>query len=42
MSSKELESVKETLIKTIKNLPQNIFVGLLIFNKNVHVADFEG
>ena len=37
-----MAGLKETLIKTIKNLPQNIFVGLMIFNQNVHVADFSG
>jgi hypothetical protein len=42
ISKKEMIGVKETLMKTIEKLPKNIFVGLIIFNKNVHIADFSG
>ena len=37
----ELEAVKEMLLQTIDNLPQNIYVGLLAFNRNVLLCDFE-
>lgn len=42
LSEEELNSVKETLITTIKKLPKDIFVGLMIFNENVLICNFEG
>ncbi len=30
------------MIKTVKKLPQNIFVGLVAFNRNVMLCDFSG
>ena len=41
MSKEEIESVKETLINSIEKLPDNIFVGLMMFNYNVMLANFE-
>lgn len=36
-----MESIRNTLIKTIEKLPEDIFVGLITFNKNVMIANFE-
>ena len=41
ITEKELEGVKETLLKVVSQLPQNIYVGLLCFNRNVFLFDFE-
>jgi hypothetical protein len=37
----ELAAIKETLAATVEKLPQNIYVGLLSFNRNVFIYDFE-
>lgn len=37
----ELAAVKEVLLAAVEKLPQNIFVGLLAFNRNVFLFDFE-
>jgi Sec23/Sec24 trunk domain len=41
ISEKELAAIKTTLLATIDKLPKNIFVGLLSFNRNVFLYDFE-
>jgi len=42
LSPSELKGLKETLLKVIEKLPHNIHGGLLAFNRNVFVFDFEG
>jgi hypothetical protein len=37
----ELAAIKEVLLATIEKLPSNIYVGLLAFNRNVFIFDFE-
>jgi len=37
----ELASIKEIILSTIEKLPENIFVGLMAFNRNVFLCDFE-
>lgn len=37
----ELQAVKESLLKVVSQLPQNIHVGLLCFNRNIFLYDFE-
>jgi hypothetical protein len=41
LSASELESVKEGLKKVIEKLPKNVYVGLIGFNRNVFIYDFE-
>jgi hypothetical protein len=41
ISEKELAAIKATITATIEKLPKNIFVGLLCFNRNVFLYDFE-
>jgi hypothetical protein len=36
-----LAAIKEVLLEAVEKLPQNIFVGLLAFNRNVFLYDFE-
>jgi hypothetical protein len=36
-----LEAVKQSLRKVIEGLPQSLYVGLLAFNRNVFIYDFE-
>ena len=42
LSEKEIEALKEILIETVKKLPQDIYVGLMLFNQNLLLANFEG
>lgn len=42
VSREEMHSIKETLITSIKKMPQEIFVGLIYYNENVMMANFEG
>lgn len=37
----QLASIKEIISATIEKLPQNIYVGLMAFNRNVFLYDFE-
>ena len=37
----ELAAIKEVLSEAVEKLPQNIYVGLLAFNRNVFIYDFE-
>jgi hypothetical protein len=37
----ELAAIKEVLLAAVETLPQNIYVGLLAFNRNVFLFDFE-
>lgn len=41
LSETELQGVKETMLKTIAKLPHNIYVGLIGFNRNIFICDFE-
>jgi hypothetical protein len=36
-----LAAIKEVLTEAVEKLPQNIYVGLLAFNRNVFIYDFE-
>ena len=36
-----MEGVKESLLAVISKLPQNIYIGLMCFNKNLFMYDFE-
>ena len=40
VSKPEFEAVKETLLKMVDQLPNNIYVGLLSFNRNAFLFDF--
>ena len=37
-----MDSIKETLSSTIQKMPGEIFVGLIYYNENVMMANFEG
>lgn len=41
LSAAELGAVKESILKVIEKLPHNLYVGLLCFNRNVFIYDFE-
>ena len=41
LSASEWESVKEGLKGVVEKLPKNLYVGLIGFNRNVFIYDFE-
>jgi len=41
LAESELAGIKEVLAEAVEKLPQNIFVGLMAFNRNVFLFDFE-
>jgi hypothetical protein len=38
----EMEAIRETMVKTIRKLPEDLNVGMATFNKNVMLANFDG
>lgn len=40
IAKNELNSIKEALIKSIRKMPTEIFVGLIYYNENVMMANF--